>query len=81
LTKAVSPVGWHLDSPAEAPQVHFWEYHSRDPNGQPLDDSHRLAVSKRLTREADAETIAHYSNPAWVLGHDWNPRQAPIFAK
>ncbi len=81
LTQAVGPVGWHLDSPAAAPQVHFWEYNSRDPNGQPLDDSQRCAVSKRLTRERDAETIAHYSTPAWVLGHDWNPRLAPIFAK
>ena len=81
LTKAVSPVGWHLDSPAEAPQVHFWEYNSRDPDGKPIDGSQRFVVSKRLTQEADAETITHYSNPTWVLGHDWNPRLAPIFAK
>lgn len=81
LTSAVAPVGWRLDGPPEAPGIHFWEYNSRDPNGKPIDDSRRLAVSKRLTKEADAETIADYSNPAWVLGGNWNPRQAPIFTR
>lgn len=79
LTSAVSPVAWRLDNPAEAPDIHFWEHNSRDPDGRPIDDSQRFAVSKRLTQERDAEIIARYSNPAWVLGHDWNPRQAPIF--
>jgi pectin methylesterase-like acyl-CoA thioesterase len=81
LTQAVSPVGWHLDSPAAAPQVHFWEYNSRAPDGQPLDNSQRFAASKRLTRERDAETIAHHSSPVWVLGHNWNPRRIPIFGR
>jgi pectin methylesterase-like acyl-CoA thioesterase/lysophospholipase L1-like esterase len=81
LTDAVSPVGWRLDSPAEAPDVHFWEYNSRDLNGKPIDDSMRFVVSKRLTMEADAETIANYSNPLWVLGSDWNPRLASVFTK
>jgi pectin methylesterase-like acyl-CoA thioesterase/lysophospholipase L1-like esterase len=81
LTDAVSPVGWRLDSPAEAPNVHFWEYNSRDPNGNPIDDSRRFAVSRRLTKEADTETIANYSNPVWVLGSEWNPIRTPIFNK
>jgi len=81
LTSAVARVGWRLDGPPEAPGIHFWEYNSRDPNGRPIDDSGRLAVSRRLTKEADAETIANYSNPAWVLGGNWDPRQAPIFTR
>jgi pectin methylesterase-like acyl-CoA thioesterase/lysophospholipase L1-like esterase len=81
LTDAVSPVGWRLDSPAEAPNVHFWEYNSRDAEGKPIDNSTRFAASRRLTKEADAETIANYSNPIWVLGGDWNPRLASIFTK
>lgn len=81
LTSAVGPLGWRLEGTTEASNIHFWEYNSRTPNDQPIDDSQRLAVSKRLTKEADAETIAHYSNPAWVLGHNWNPRQAPVFTK
>lgn len=81
LTNAVSPVGWRLDSQGEAPDIHFWEYNSRDPNGMPIDDSKRLPVSKRLTKEADAETIANYSNPTWVLGNDWNPKLAPVFTR
>jgi rhamnogalacturonan acetylesterase len=81
LTNAVSPAGWRLDSPSEAPNVHFWEYNSRDLQGNPIDDAMRFAVSKRLTKETDAETIANYSNPVWVLGGDWNPRLAPVFSK
>jgi pectin methylesterase-like acyl-CoA thioesterase/lysophospholipase L1-like esterase len=79
LTDAVSPVGWRLDSPAESPYIHFWEYNSRDPQGNPIDDSKRLAASRRLTIPADAETIANYSNAAWVLGGDWNPELASVF--
>jgi pectin methylesterase-like acyl-CoA thioesterase len=81
LTDAVGPVAWRLDSPGEAPHIHFWEYNSRDPNGKPIDDSKRFAVSRRLTKEGDAETIANYANPAWVLGNDWNPKLAPIFVR
>jgi pectin methylesterase-like acyl-CoA thioesterase len=78
LTDAVSPIAWRLDSAAEAPDVHFWEYNSRDPRGNPIDNSQRFAVSRRLTSEADAETISNYSNPVWVLGGSWNPRLTSI---
>jgi pectin methylesterase-like acyl-CoA thioesterase/lysophospholipase L1-like esterase len=81
LTNAISPIGWRLDSPAEAPDIRFWEYNSRDPQGNPIDESMRFAISRRLTKEADAATIANYSNPAWVLGSNWNPRLAPVFTK
>jgi pectinesterase len=80
LTDAVSPAAWRLDSPADAPTVHFWEYNSRDPQGNPIDNSKRFPVSRRLSPEADADTIANYSNPAWVLGGNWNPKLAPVFA-
>jgi hypothetical protein len=33
--------------------------------------SQRKPESKQLTKERDAETIANYSNPAYVLG--WAP--------
>ncbi len=81
LTEAVSPAGWRLDSTAEAPALHFWEYNSRDPRGNPIDNSQRFAVSRRLTNEADAETISNYSNPVWVLGGNWDPRLASVFAR
>jgi hypothetical protein len=81
LTDAVNPIGWCLDSPAEAPDIHFWEYNSHDTNGNPIDDSMRFAVSRRWTSEADAGTIANYSNPVWVLGGDWNPKLASVFTK
>ena len=80
LTEAVSPAGWRLDSNAEAPNVPFWEYNSRDAQGKPIENAQRFAVSRRLTAETDAETIANYSNPAWVLGGNWNPKLAPIFS-
>lgn len=78
LTEAVGAVGWHLDSPGEAPSVHFWEYNSCDPRGSSIDDSKRLGGSRRLSDKTDAETIANYSNPVWVLG-GWNPKLALVF--
>jgi pectin methylesterase-like acyl-CoA thioesterase len=80
LTEAVAAVGWRLDRAADAPQVqlHFWEYLSRGPGGTPADTSRRLAASRRLAPPEDAETIARYSDPTFVLGGRWNPLLAPI---
>ena len=80
LTDAVSPAAWRFDGSQQGPNVHFWEYNSHAPDGKPIDMSARFAGSKRLEKAADAETIAHYSDPVWVLGGNWNPRQAPVFA-
>ena len=85
LGPAVAAVGWKLDADRNAPDaplnsasLHFWEYNSRDPAGQPIDASHRLAQSRQLMPPDDAELIAHYADPVWVLGGNWDPTSAPI---
>lgn len=79
LTSAVSPAAWRLDMSQQGPNVHFWEYNSRDPSGQPVDVSQRHAVSRQLKLPEDRELIDNYRNPVWVLGGEWNPREAAIF--
>ena len=74
LTDAVGPVAWRLDRAMEAPDVHFWEFNSRTPDGQPVDTSKRPAFSKQLKLPEDQETVDNYSNPTWVLGGDWTPK-------
>jgi putative membrane-bound dehydrogenase-like protein len=78
LTDAVGAVGWRLDQATEAPDVHFWEYNSHDPAGNPVDTSTRLSISKQLTKPADDQTIENYSDPRWVLGGQWTPELPPI---
>ena len=57
--------------------AHYWEYNSTNlSDGTPVDVSQRKPESKQLTKERDAETIANYSNPAYVLG--WTPSMAPV---
>jgi pectin methylesterase-like acyl-CoA thioesterase len=79
LTDAVAPVGWRLDRAADTPQpqLHFWEYRSRGPDGTPVETSRRLAASRRLTLPEDADTIARYSDPTFVLGGRWTPSLKP----
>jgi pectin methylesterase-like acyl-CoA thioesterase len=74
LTNAVNPVGWKLDNATEAPSVHFWEFNSHDPDGKPVDTSKRLPASRQLKQPEDAQIIANYSNPTWVLGDNWTPK-------
>lgn len=69
----IIPVGWDLDPKpattcAQAPSIHFWEYHSTDLDGNAVDTSHRLSCSRQIT---DAEA-AQYSDPAFVLA-GWVP--------
>jgi pectin methylesterase-like acyl-CoA thioesterase len=78
LTGAVGAVAWRLDQAKEAPNVHFWEYRSHDAEGKPADTSGRLAAGRQLTLPNDAETIAGYSDPKFVLGNQWSPELAPI---
>ncbi|MBI5256008.1 MAG: carbohydrate esterase [Burkholderiales bacterium] len=74
-TDGIAPEGW---GPIEAPpgfdasKVRFWEYNTMDRDGRPLDLSQRHPVARRLTLEHDAETIANYRRPAFVLG-GWTP--------
>ena len=84
LGSAVSPVAWLLNAttrgataPTTAPDVHFWEYNSHDANGNPIDVSQRLDVSRQLKAPEDAELIANYSKPSFVLGNDWEAQSDP----
>lgn len=66
----IAPEGW---GPADdGPDVHFWEFNSRDLDGDPVDISQRAPWSRQLDAEADAALIRNYSDPAWVLG-GWSP--------
>ncbi len=73
----ISPAGWGTVG-GDTSNVHFWEYHSTNlSDGKPVDVSKRSAVSRQLTKENDAQTLANYTNPAWVLG-GWTPTMAPL---
>jgi len=52
-------------------------FHSVDAKGQPVDTSQRLAASKELKASEDAETIAHYRDPAFVFG-GWKPERREV---
>jgi len=56
--------------------MRHWEYISTNTDGIPVDVSRRKPESRQLTKERDADTIANYSNPSWVLG--WTPAMAPL---
>ena len=72
--KGIPDIGWGpIDD--DTSHLHLWEFESTDLLGAPIDTSHRHPVSKQLTMEKDAETIANYSNPAFVLG-GWDPTKS-----
>ena len=84
LTDAVGGVAWQFQggregSPTDPASVQFWEFNSHTSDGTPVDVSQRLAASRQLKQAGDDATIADYRNPTFVLGGDWNPRQAAIF--
>lgn len=64
----VIPAGWLLNNSTTAPNVQFWEYNSRAPNGSPVDVSQRAPFSRQLT----AAEAAQWSDPSFVLG-GWTP--------
>lgn len=82
LGPSVGPIAWQLDSLARDtpepvfPNLRFWEFNSRDPEGRPIDTSRRRNASRQLKQPEDAEMIANYRDPAFVLGNGWNPRTA-----
>ena len=71
----LDPVGW---GPVEDKEtfdwsgVNFMEFNSVDENGDPLDLSDRHPIVKILDAEKDAETIANYRDPEFVL-NGWSP--------
>ncbi len=77
LGAAVHPVGWLYSGGREGnendpAQVRFWEFNSRDEQGQPVDTSQRRQGSRRLDAKADAEVIRQYRDAGFVLGR-WEP--------
>ena len=67
----IPPAGWGpIDN--ETSNIHFWEFHSTDADGHLIDVTQRHPVSKQLVQPQDAQTIANYSDPAFVLG-GWTP--------
>lgn len=74
--EGISPVGWGAMG-GDTTNMHYWEYNSRNvSDGKPVDTNQRKPESKQLTMAKDAETIAIYSNPSYVLG--WTPAMAPL---
>jgi hypothetical protein len=73
----VSPEGWGPVG-GDTSNVHYWEYNSTSiSDGKPVDMSQRRPLSRQLTKEKDAEIIANYSDPTYVLG-GWTPSMAPL---
>jgi pectin methylesterase-like acyl-CoA thioesterase len=75
--QGIAPEGWGAAGP-DYSNVHFWEYNSVNlSDGKPVDVSKRVSYSRQLTMDKDADTIANYSNPSWVLA-GWTPELAPV---
>jgi pectinesterase len=72
----IEPVGWGAVG-GDASNVHYWEYNSVSLDGKPLDVSRRHPASRQLDSVRDAEIIANYRNPSYVLG-GWTPRLEPL---
>jgi pectinesterase len=72
----IAPAGWG-EIGGDTSNVHYWEYGSTNlSDGKPIDASQRHPASRQLTLEKDAEIIANYQNPSYVL-RGWNPKMAP----
>jgi pectinesterase len=69
--QGILAIGWGLIED-DTSHLHLWEFNSTDLDGHPIDITQRHPVSKQLTLQRDAETIANYSNPSFVLG-GWMP--------
>src|SRR6187399_3176597 len=73
----ISPIGWGAMG-GDTANMHYWEYNSTNASdGKPVDVNQRKPESRQLTLPKDAEIIANYSNPSYVLG--WSPEMAPLF--
>ena len=67
----IIPLGW---SELEEPTVVMLEYNTRDlDTGEPVDVSGRHPHSRQLTLPRDAQLVASYRDPAFVLG-GWTPQ-------
>jgi pectinesterase len=69
----INPAAWQL--PADPGRVRYLEFASRQiADGAPAEVGSRHAASRQLDAVRDAETIASYRDPAFVLG-GWQPRR------
>ncbi len=78
--EGLRPSGWGKVTEV-TDQIKYWEYNTTDlVTGKAVDVSQRNPVSRQLTMEKDAELIALYSKPAFILD-GWEPqvstKQAP----
>jgi pectinesterase len=74
-TDGIPPEGWGpVEDKAAFDWSHLrlWEYNTMDKNGHPLDMSQRHPAARMLSKDADAQIIADYSRPEFVLG-GWKP--------
>ena len=77
ILEGITPAGWGRIE-GETENMHFWEFNSTSlSDGVPVDVSGRHPVSKQLKLPEDAEAIATYGDPAFVLG-GWQPAMVPI---
>jgi len=75
----IAPEGWGpIDG--DSANVRFWEFNSRGADGKPVDTSRRHPASRQLDASKDAQLIAQYRDPAFVLG-GWQPALAPIILR
>jgi pectinesterase len=73
----IDPVGWG-EIGGDTSNIHYWEFNSTNlSDGKPVDAGRRHAASKQMTIGKDAEAIANYQNPAYVLG-GWTPKMPPL---
>ena len=73
----INPEGWGPVG-GDTSNVHYWEYNSTNiSDGKPVEVSQRRPLSRQLTKENDAEIIANYSDPGYILG-GWTPSMAPL---
>jgi pectinesterase len=73
----IAPAGWG-EIGGDTSNIHYWEYAGTNFwDEKPLDTGRRHPASRQLTLEKDAEIIANYKNPTFVLG-GWTPKMAPL---
>ncbi len=71
----VPPEGWgpiEEEPDFDRSHLRLWEFNTRDLQGRPLDVSARHPASKQLTQPRDAQAIADYRRPEFVL-EGWKP--------
>ncbi len=75
-TDGITPEGWgpveeeHAEFSWE--NIHLWEFNTMDMEGNPVDMSERHPLVHMLDTETDAELIASYSDPTFIL-NGWTP--------